>query len=163
MADESCGVGGQTSSIDQGLDQSYKPYIGIKLIQAYPCSKSTPDGDVPGYNVKYPDGYESWSPKEAFEVAYLQLLDETKISPVEIEAMVAEVTASRIDPKTCLVKSEQVTGFTQYATAACVSPENYNEEIGKKIAMAEIKDRLWFAMGFVLQWGRYGLKKVTKV
>ncbi len=77
--------------------------------------------------------------------------------------MIAEVSTSQVDPKTCLVKSEQITGFTQYATAACVSPENYNEEIGKTIAMKEIKDRLWFAMGFVLQWARYGLKNKQKV
>lgn len=144
------------------MDQSYKPYMGAKLIEAYPCPKTTADGDIPGYNVKYPDGYESWSPKEAFEAAYLPLTDSTKITETEIDAIIAEVTAQRVDPKTCLVKSEQVTGFTQYATAACVSPENYNEEIGKKIAMKEIKDRLWYAMGFVLQWAKYGLKNVDK-
>jgi hypothetical protein len=43
-----------------------------------------------------------------------------------------------------------------------VCPENYNEEIGKNIAMKEIKDRLWFAMGFVLQWAKYGLKNVDR-
>jgi len=42
-------------------------YIGVKIIQAEP--KTLPvEGE--GYRVVYPDGYESWSPKAAFEEAY---------------------------------------------------------------------------------------------
>lgn len=51
-------------------------YIGTKIIQAEPAySKPYPGpGNVrmPGYKVIYEDGYESWSPKEAFEKAYRQ-------------------------------------------------------------------------------------------
>lgn len=48
---------------------SMKTYIGVKVIKAEPMEK---DGK-PGYKVKYKDGYESWSPKEAFEEAYREL------------------------------------------------------------------------------------------
>lgn len=51
-----------------------KQYIGTKIIQAEPAySKPYPgEGQVrlPGYKVVYPDGYESWSPKDVFEEAY---------------------------------------------------------------------------------------------
>lgn len=155
--DESCG----TQVSPQGAQLGQAPaYLGVKIIRAVPAMR---DG-LEGYTVIYPDEYTSWSPKEAFEAAYLPLGEfETRISPDVLDSIIAEVTATKIDPKTCLVKSEQVTGFIQYATAACVSPENYNEKIGTEIAMKEIKDRLWFAMGFVLQWGRYGLKHSPKV
>lgn len=43
-----------------------KQYIGTKIIHAEPQTK---DG-AEGYAVVYPDGYKSWSPKEAFEAAY---------------------------------------------------------------------------------------------
>lgn len=43
-----------------------KPYIGTKLIHAEPANR----GEDPGYFVKYPDGYASWSPKAVFEEAY---------------------------------------------------------------------------------------------
>lgn len=47
-------------------------YIGTKIIQARrmmgPAGHLYPDKD--GYEVVYPDGYTSWSPKEAFEEAY---------------------------------------------------------------------------------------------
>ena len=45
-------------------------YIGVKIVKAEPEEK---DGR-PGYKVKYPDGYVSWSPKDVFEKAY-RILD----------------------------------------------------------------------------------------
>ena len=41
-------------------------YIGTKIVLAWASEK---DG-VPGYGVKYEDGYTSWSPKDVFEAAY---------------------------------------------------------------------------------------------
>lgn len=43
-----------------------KKYIGTKIIEA---KKAEKDGRK-GYAVRYKDGYESWSPLEAFEEAY---------------------------------------------------------------------------------------------
>ena len=59
-----------------------KQYIGTKIVQAEPAYRV--DGNVfvkaniapcgvdieDGYKVVYPDGYESWSPKDVFEDAY---------------------------------------------------------------------------------------------
>ena len=47
----------------------YKPYIGAKIIKAKPMLS----GEKEGYEVIYPDGYVSWSPKETFEQAYSEL------------------------------------------------------------------------------------------
>lgn len=47
-----------------------KTYIGVKRIQAEPQERN----GKPGYRVIYePDGYESWSPKDVFEAAYLPI------------------------------------------------------------------------------------------
>lgn len=46
-----------------------KTYIGVKIIKARPMEKA----GKPGYEVKYPDGYTSWSPKETFEKSYREL------------------------------------------------------------------------------------------
>ena len=51
---------------------NYKSYIGAKIIKAKPISK----GGEEGYEVIYPDGYVSWSPKETFEQAYSELPEE---------------------------------------------------------------------------------------
>ncbi len=134
-------------------------YVGVKMIQAEPQMNAKGEE---GYRVVYPDGYKSWSPKEQFEKAYLPLKDVTRITPDEIEAMIATTEDSKLDPKTTLVRAETVTGFIQYETAACIDPANYDPEIGHKIALAEIKYNLWFALGFVLQWAKYGLKNTPK-
>lgn len=59
-----------------------KQYIGTKVIEARPMNRgeyneyrgwTIPTNENPadeGYLVKYPDGYESWSPKAVFEEAY---------------------------------------------------------------------------------------------
>jgi hypothetical protein len=64
----------------------WRQYIGCKLITALPMSqgqflsmikKEKDVGDkafeIEGYIVKYADGYESWSPKETFELAYREV------------------------------------------------------------------------------------------
>ena len=57
-----------------------KSYIGTKIVLAEPKTRGECDkgpgiltADLaaePGYKVVYKDGYESWSPKDAFEEAY---------------------------------------------------------------------------------------------
>ena len=51
------------------MELTMKPYYGTKRIEAVPTEK---DG-MPGYRVRYPDGYLSWSPKDVFEGAYQPL------------------------------------------------------------------------------------------
>ena len=64
-------------------------YIGTKLIRAFPCDRRSFLRDVkgedvtnletePGYQVTYPDGYISWSPKETFETAYREVTESEK-------------------------------------------------------------------------------------
>lgn len=153
-----CSIYTSNLNQDQTKEKLMQKYIGIKMIEASPMDR---DG-VAGYNVIYPDGYASWSPKEAFENAYLPITLESSITSIEIDAIIAEIATQQIDNKTVLVKSSQVTGFMEYDTASCVDPLNFDLEIGKKIAMDKIKSRLWYTMGFVLQWAKYGLKHTEK-
>jgi len=61
-----------------------KTYIGTKVIRAVPMNEADytempPDeSSRPGYKVTYPDGYESWSPKDAFENTYREVTYEEK-------------------------------------------------------------------------------------
>jgi len=66
----------------------FKSYIGCKIIKATPMTlrelnehhvqviPATAGND--GYMVIYPDGYESWSPKEVFEAAYREVTEAEK-------------------------------------------------------------------------------------
>ena len=65
-------------------------YIGSKVIQAKPMCRGDynlykgwklPENENPmdeGYLVKYSDSYESWSPKETFDLAYRLLSNDEK-------------------------------------------------------------------------------------
>ena len=50
-------------------------YIGFKVVTAWPQDQvaGLDDRVIPGYAVKYEDGYISWSPKDVFEKAYVPI------------------------------------------------------------------------------------------
>jgi len=41
-------------------------------------------------------------------------------------------------------------GFSVIGESACVSPENFDVEIGEKIAMENAKSKIWALLGFAL-------------
>ncbi len=139
-------------------------YIGVKMVEAWEQEK---DGEA-GYAVKYPDGYISWSPKAVFEAAYFPLgedNDGTAITEQNVLDMLeregddvyegAEVV--RMANHTVVCEATR-TGFTLVEESACVSPENYSDAIGARLARDKIKQRVWHVLGFVLAWARNGLK-----
>jgi hypothetical protein len=42
-------------------------------------------------------------------------------------------------------------GFTVTGESACASPENYNKEIGQKIAFNNAKEKIWMLEGYLLK------------
>lgn len=42
-------------------------------------------------------------------------------------------------------------GFTVTGESACASPENFNEEIGKKIAYQNAREKIWVLEGYLLK------------
>ena len=42
-------------------------------------------------------------------------------------------------------------GFTVVGESACASPENFNKELGEKIARQKAKDKLWPLLGYALR------------
>lgn len=145
-------------------------YVGVKMIQAIKMSSDefkrekgkhidSESIDEPGYKVIYDGGkYESWSPKDVFEAAYFPITDSTRVVEDDVEAFIKSTELKKVDEKTTLVTCKTLTGFVQHEASSCVDPKNYNEELGKKYGKERIKSRLWYAMGFVLQWARFGLK-----
>jgi hypothetical protein len=49
-------------------------------------------------------------------------------------------------------------GYSVIGQSAAASPENFNEEIGRKIARADARDKIWALEGYLL---RERLSKVT--
>ena len=146
-----------------------KTYIGTKIIQAEPAFRIDGEiypesGPVPrsmnreeGYRVHYPDGYESWSPKDVFEQAYLPLTvnpdlrtDAPSISQQMVDDFILETWTQTMGDKTTVVRALLRNGFEIVESSACVSAENYDEKLGREICLGKIKDKVWFLLGFLL-------------
>lgn len=137
-------------------------YIGVKLIEAEPAEN--PATGLSGYKVRYPDGYESWSPIEVFGKAYLKvspnpaLKSGCSISQEMVDGFIKEAYATTLGEKTTVVRAVLVNGFEIVESSACVDPENYDKEMGKQICLEKIKDKIWFLLGFLLQTGVGGVR-----
>lgn len=133
-------------------------YIGVKCVKAEPMTKN----GVDGYEVLYPDGYKSWSPKNVFESAYFPIEQEDRLTSNDIDNFLnkSEISSYQGDPKTTVLRVLTPTGFVTWDFASCIDPENYDEAIGCNIALSRVKNKIWELLGFVLQWGAYGLTDI---
>jgi hypothetical protein len=152
-------------------DQGY--YLGVKLIKArkawringsaivYDMNRMVQHDDVvdEGYEVEYPDGYKSFSPKDVFEKAYYMILSPNKIQEGDVLNFIKEGYSLRLGEKTTVVCDTTLTGFDTVGIAACVNPSIYDHDIGCGVARRDIKDKIWGHLGFVLQWAINGLKR----
>lgn len=146
--------------------------IGIKMVDLQPMTakeafdkgygmKSNQDHNGDGYEVTYPDGYKSWSPKEVADAAYFPIKDENgqMINPEDIENFIDIENVSKLGTKTTVVSIHTITGFDSHGISSCVDPSRYDMNIGKKFAKEKAVDAIWAGLGFVLQWAKFGLKQ----
>ena len=49
-------------------------------------------------------------------------------------------------------------GYTVYGKSACASPENYREEVGRRVAREDAEDQIWPLLGFELRQRLYACK-----
>lgn len=150
-------------------------YIGTKLIEAEPATRgecykgagmlSAEEAQRIGYRVRYSDGYESWSPKEVFEAAYLPVIvnpdlrtTAPSISHQMVDDFISETEVITMGDKTTVVRAVLRNGFEIVESSACVSAENYDENLGAEICMEHIKNKVWMLLGFLLQTAVHGIK-----
>lgn len=100
-------------------------YIGTKQIMAWPKEK---DGK-PGYAVKYPDGYVSWSPQDVFEAAYLPMGHVDHLQPHQ-QRVVAEKV--QLDDKLA-----KLTAFMQGETFKALPEDEQDRLLRQSIAMRD--------------------------
>ena len=153
-------------------------FIRCHLVEAKPMTRGAynkkrgwtlPKDENPkykGYLVKYPDGYVSWCPKAQFESQGFPIENGSTITEKDILNFKAQgyqqcgTNAAPDGKPFTMVQMVYPTGFTDFATSACVDPKNYSEEIGGDVCVGKINDRLWGFLGFMLQWAKFGLRDV---
>ena len=91
--------------------------------------------------------------------------EEPKAYPTVTEKMIddilthSKITVDTIYDKCAVVTCKLPNGFVIVESSACVSPENYDEEMGIDICMNKITDKIWELEGYRLQEETYRRNK----
>lgn len=86
-------------------------------------------------------------------------LNATRLTPDNIDNVIVD-SDFYVFPKTqltvcCLTLKN---GFTVTGESACASPENFNKEIGEKIAYNNARNKIWQLEGYLLKEKLYTIK-----
>lgn len=86
-------------------------------------------------------------------------LNAPRLTPQLIDSVIID-TDYYVFPKTqltvcCLTLKN---GFTVTGESACASPENFNKEIGEKIAFENARNKIWALEGYLLKEKLFNLK-----
>lgn len=100
---------------------------------------------------------------------YFDIYEEEKIiAPTVTKELIAEIiagseiTVNTVFDKCTIVTAKLPNGFVITESSACVSPENYDEEIGAEICMNKIIDKVWELEGYRLQCDLYELGYISE-
>ena len=121
-----------------------------------------------GYGVHLSNGDVIWMPKEDFEKQFFpleanpDLKSAVSISKKMVEDFVKETEVITLGDKTTLVRVTLVNGFEILEASSCVDAENYSQEIGAKICLEKIRDKIWSYLGFILQTAVNGVEGGAK-
>jgi len=147
-------------------------YIGTKQITAKPMSlgdyneyrgwtiPKDEDPSTEGYLVVYSSDYESWSPKEVFDSAYLFMgedNDGSTITEEMVQDFICDQHNYKSGHKTTVITLILRNGFEITETSSCVDAKNYNHALGVSIATKRATDKVWMLLGFLLQSARNGV------
>lgn len=79
-------------------------------------------------------------------------LNAPRLTPVSIDAVIAGKSFHVFEQSQLTVCCITLAnGFTVTGESACASPENFNEEIGQKIAFTNARNKVWQLEGYLLK------------
>ena len=79
-------------------------------------------------------------------------LNAPRLTPDLIDSKIAG-KQFHVFPESCLTVCclTLANGFTVTGESACASPENFNAEIGEKIALDQARNKIWMLEGYLLK------------
>lgn len=79
-------------------------------------------------------------------------LNAPRLTPEHIDSVIAGETYTNLpDGRTVICQLTLKNGFTIDGKSACVSKENFNQEIGNKIARQNAREKIWELEGYLLK------------
>ena len=79
-------------------------------------------------------------------------LDAPRLHPEDIDSVIMSKTFTNLPSgKAMICEITLRNGFTVRGEAACVSPENFDQEIGEKVSFENAREKIWQLEGYLLQ------------
>ena len=78
-------------------------------------------------------------------------LNAPRITPAHIDSVIVSSSCHRLTDVLTVCVLTLRNGFTVTGESACASPENYNEEIGNRIAHQNAREKIWALEGYLLK------------
>ena len=78
-----------------------------------------------------------------------------RLTPMSIDDTIVDESYHRLTDVLTVCVLTLRNGFTVTGESACASPENYNEEIGNKLARENARDKIWLLEGYLLKQKLY--------
>jgi len=75
-----------------------------------------------------------------------------RLSPEKIDEVIRGISYTILPSRKCMVCELTLkNGYTVRGEAACVSPENFDVEVGEKVSFADARGKVWQLEGYLLQ------------
>lgn len=83
-----------------------------------------------------------------------------RVTKEQIDKLIADskIEVTKFGTKSTVVMLTLPNGFFMTESSSCVDPENYDHELGRRLCLKHIKDKLWAFEGYRLQCERYRLQ-----
>lgn len=78
-------------------------------------------------------------------------LNAPRLTPDLIDSKIKSTSYHKLTDVLTVCVLTLVNGFTVTGESACASPENYNQEIGEKIAFDNAREKIWLLEGYLLK------------
>ena len=85
------------------------------------------------------------------EMIQEKCLNAPRLTPALIDATIVETEFFKLTDVLTVCVLTLRNGFTVTGESACASPENYDKEIGEKIARENARDKIWPLEGYLLK------------
>lgn len=83
-------------------------------------------------------------------IQHLGLTRGPRLTPDDIDRVIVRSEYHVFAPTTTVCCITLINGYTVIGQSACVSPENFNEGIGREIAFKDARQKIWALEGYLL-------------
>ena len=74
-----------------------------------------------------------------------------RLTPAHIDSTIKDISYHILTDVLTVCVLTLMNGFTVTGESACASTENYNEEIGNKVAFENAREKIWMLEGYLLK------------